>query len=237
MFAVVSGIVIGVSVPLVDLIVGNSRYLKLAWWQLRYRKQRVRLSVSYLFRIKLDNEYLLVRGHRIRQYQPVGGVYKVSPGAKAFLDGIGALDDDLIPIDAVSRNDLRIRIPGRYLLRFMRWFASGTSRETSPWREFYEELVGPEILPAGVFHYVFHDFIRTEIRPIHFSPYSQSMELLVADIYELLPTEAQRAALADLKDKGNRQVLWASEERIRRLGIVPGQESEIPIGEPAIWTL
>ena len=42
---------------------------------MRWNKN-IRLSCAYLFRIKYNGKYLLVKGNRIDQYQPIGGVYK-----------------------------------------------------------------------------------------------------------------------------------------------------------------
>ncbi|MEV1199260.1 SMODS-associated NUDIX domain-containing protein [Microbispora rosea] len=64
---------------------------------------------------------------------------------------IGALDDNLVPIDGISENDLRIRVAVKNLVSFIRWFESDEARETSPWREFYEELIKSAICPAKIF--------------------------------------------------------------------------------------
>jgi len=236
-FTLISGIMIGIAIPLLDAFAANYRYLRLAYYSARYRNQNVRVSASYLFRIKIDNTYLLVKGHRWQHYQPVGGVYKVSDGARQILDDVGALDDNLVPIDAVSLHDLRIRILGRNLVSFVRWFETGRSRETSPWREFYEELVKPEIIPSSEFPFVLDNFIRRDIRPIRYSNYAESQELFIADIHELLPTPGQFAALRSLKDSGHTDVIFATEDHIRRLGISPGQNQNIAIAETAAWTL
>lgn len=236
-FILISGIIIGIAIPMLDAIATNSRYLRLAWYSIRYRGQRIRLSVSYLFRIKVDETYLLIHSQRWPTFGPVGGVYKVSPSAKGFLDDIGTLTDNLVPIDEASRNDLRIRIPASKLINFMRWFESGRSRETSQWREFYEELIEPNILPLDCFPFIFHDFIRREIRPIRYSQYAQCMELLIADIHELVPTSQQLAALQSLKRDGSPSTIWATEDQIRRLGATPGKPQELTIAETAVWTL
>ena len=147
------------------------------------------------------------------------------------------MDDNFIPLDAESRDDLRIRIRGRHLLAFYSWFDSGKSRETSPWREFYEELVSPGVLPRATFPYVYHDYVRREIRPIRYSQRAQSLELLIADIFELLPNEEQRNAFMDLKSRSHPLIMWTNEERIRRLGAIPGDTLAENIGEQTIWTL
>lgn len=236
-FILITGVMIGIAIPLLDALSANTRYLRLVWYSVKYRNKTVRLSVSYLFRIKVDEMYLLVKGKRWHQYQPVGGVYKFSSGAKAFMDEIGARNDDLVRVDAISLNDLRIRIPGQNLLSFVRWFESGHSRESSPWREFHEELVKPGALPFRDFPFILENFIRRDIRPIRFSEYAKSWELLIADIYELIPTPDQLAALRKLKADGYPDLVWATEDKIRRRGAVPGEDQAIEISPTAEWTL
>ena len=236
-FTLLSGAAIALAMPLIDSLVANWKVLRVVWYTIRMWRRRVRISASYLYRIKLRDEYMLVKGNRFKHYQPVGGVYKYSPAAIAFLRSIDAVDDDLIPVDDRSVSDLRIRIPGRHLLKFVTWYNRGTSRETSPWREFREELLATGILPSDAFPFVFHDFIGRTVRPLRFSEYAQSWELLIADIYELLPTERQVRELETLKRRGHGDVIWADADRIRRRGAVPGQDLDTVIAEPADWTL
>jgi hypothetical protein len=236
-FGLVSGLMIGIFVPLLDIALSNSLYFRLAYYSIRYNRQHIRLSVSYLFRIKVDGAYLLVKSSRWGHFQPVGGVYKVSSGAKNAMDELNALDDGLVPIDEASLHDLRIRIPAVKLINFMRWFESGKSRETSSWREFYEELIRPGILSSQDFPFIFSNFIRREVRPIRFSSHAQSMEIIIADILELLPTPHQEAMLRGLKGAGSPDIVWATENQIRRLGAEPGKGQDIQIGEPAVWVL
>jgi hypothetical protein len=236
-FGLVSGLMLGVLVPLIDVVLQNVRYIRLAVDSIRYRNKTVRVSLAYLFRIKVGGEYLLVRSARRPQFQPVGGVYKVSPGASAFLGEISARDDHLIPMDDVSVHDLRLRVPGRHLLRLLRWFESYAGRETSPWREFYEELIRPGILPREVFPYVMHEFLRREFESIHFSESAQCLEMRVFDIYDLLPTEEQTTVLVATKADTHPSIAWVGEDRISRLGAVPGQPQEYAIGSHTSYTL
>lgn len=236
-FALIGGLVTGLSVPLIDQIVANGRNFRLTYYTIRYRRAPVRISFSYLFRIKVDDKYLLIKGKRFPQYQPVGGVYKSSPGARDFLDKVGASPDTLVAADGVSRNDLRLKIDGRHLFEFVRWFESGRARENSPWREFYEELVEPGILPADIFPYIFHDYLKREIRPIRYSPYAQSLEFLVADIYELLPTAGQREFLEGIVSQNSERVVWVSRDQIERRGAIPGQDQYIHISDHSSWVL
>jgi hypothetical protein len=236
-FILVTGAMIALVVPLLDELVTNRRDIRLTWYCARYANQSVRLSVSYLFRIKVDNSYLLIRGRRWPQFQPVGGVYKYIEGAKGFLSDIGTRPDDLVRADDVSLNDLRIRIPGHKILAFVRWFESGRSRETAAWREFYEELIKPGLLSLEDFPFVVTDFIRRDIRRMRFSTHARSRELLIADIYEVMPTQEQLAALRNLKSTKHPDLVWASEEQIVRRGVIAGEDQEIEISTTAQWIL
>lgn len=236
-FAIVGGIATGFLIPLVDIAATGRRYFRIAWYSLRYRNQRIRVSISYLYRIKLDNVYLLIRGRRFSTYVPVGGVYKVSPGATLALARMNVLNDDLVPLDAMSTGDLRVRIPGKNLMGFVRWFESGDSRETAPWREFWEELVSPGVLPASAFPWVLHDYVRRYFSKIRYSSYAQSMELFIADVYELLPTPYQKLALEKLKHEGHPDIVWATQDQVLRRGVVPGVSQQVHIGDPAEWIL
>jgi len=236
-FAFTSGLATGAAIPLVDALIQNRQGLRLLWYSLRYRKKRVRLSLSYLYRIKVDESYLLVKGKHFNTYIPVGGVYKFTPSAKERLDELGVLADDLVPINKSSKNDLRIYISGGDISAFYRWFDSGKSRETSPWREFWEELVEEGLVSKANFPWVFERRVRRHVTPIHFSNFSQTLEILVADIHELEPTPEQAKELEKLRASGHPSALWANAERIRRRGAIPGKKHDQEIGEPAEWVL
>ncbi|MDF3140343.1 MULTISPECIES: hypothetical protein [unclassified Streptomyces] len=228
-----SGGVVGLLLPVADGVASNATEIRHRWYSFRYAKSEIRISASYLFRIKVDGRYLLIQGHRFPQFQPVGGVYKITRSGRAFLSGIGAQDDDLIPFDSTSKDDMRIRIKGKELSRFYSWFESRKGREDSPWREFYEELVENGPLPHSVFPYIFHDYVRRDIDPIRFSEHANCLEILVADIYELLPTEDQLSALQSLIATHPDSIQWVTEDMIRRRGAIPGAPQRFDIARHA----
>jgi hypothetical protein len=207
--------------------------IRMRWYSARYGRDMVRISAAYLFRIKIDGKYLLVKGARFPHYQPVGGVFKVSPTGRAFLVGIGAQDDDLIPIDQASEADLRIRVKGVHLSKFYRWFDGRTGREDAPWREFQEELIATSILPRGEFPYILHEYQGRVVDKIRFSPYANSREIIIADIYELLPTREQEDALRLTLSSQRDRFGWFTSEEIRRRGVLPGAPNVVPIAEHA----
>ncbi len=237
-FFISSGLAIGLVIPLLDTLIVHSRYLKLAWYSLRTFRKRVRISASYLYRIKVDDQYLLIKGTRFDHYQPVGGVYKAYPSSSGRRNEMSVLDDNLLVPDEVSEGDLRVRVPGRNLLSFVKWFEDGRGREVDCWREFYEELIATEILPAEVFRFIKCDHLGRLYRPLRYSPWAESQELLIADLVELLPTADQLLALRRLKADCDSRILWSSEKQIRRLGAQDGSVSQdTRIAETAVWVV
>ncbi|WP_442945900.1 hypothetical protein [Nonomuraea sp. LPB2021202275-12-8] len=234
-FGIIGGFSAAVLLALLDSALTNLRYIRFFFYIFRYRGSRVRISAAYLFRIKIRGNYLLIKGRRFPQYQPVGGVYKSSSSAREFLNRIEATDDDLISLDDVSEHDLRIRIPMRRLIDFVRWFESGVSRETSPWREFYEELVKPGIISSQNFPFIYHDFVTRTYHPLRHSDHAQSLEILISDIYVLLLTESQELEIEKLIGNESSDIIWVSEETIRRRGAIPGKDQSLVIAETARW--
>lgn len=219
--------------PAAIAVNGEKVAIRIRWYSVRHRSKMVRISAAYLFRIKIDGKYLLVKGSRFPHYQPVGGVFKVSPKGQSFLATIAAQDDDLIPIDQTSEADLRIRVRGANLSRFYSWFEGRSGREDAPWREFQEELISTSIIPSNSFPYIFHEYQGRVVDKIRFSPYADSFEIIMADIYELLPTREQEDALRSTQTATQDEFGWFSSEEIRRRGVLPGTPNVVPIAEHA----
>lgn len=229
----VTGFSVGLLIPALDEVGKNREDLRHLWYSTRYRNRIIRVSTSYLFRIKIDDKYLLIRGRRFPQFQPVGGVHKVTAQGSGELLAMGVTDDDLVPFDSSSRGDLRVRVPGRRIARFFTWFNSRQGREDSPWREFQEELVASSILSGAHFPHIMHNYVRRDVDKIRYSPHAQSLEILVADIYELTPNPDQEAELRNLMNSGHPDLLWASTQQISRRGAVPGQTHQVVIAQHA----
>jgi len=222
---------------MIDFWADNIKHLNIILIAIRYRNKFIRLSVSYLFRIKIDDKYLLIKGSRFPQYQPVGGVFKRYQSSVSFFQNIHALDDNLIPIDKDSKHDLRIRVKGRYLLDFMKWFEDRKNREVCSWREFYEELIKSNLLPGGLFPYVNYQFIKYYMHPIRYSDFSQSHEILMAEIYEVILDKEQEEFLRDTIQTGLPDCIWVTEEEILRRGAVPGENYTSVISEHSRWVI
>jgi hypothetical protein len=234
---IVLGIVSSLIILLVDFLASQTRYLRFFWLSIRFREKNIRLSVSYLFKIKIDNRYLLIRGKRFPQYQPVGGVFKRYKSSVDFFQNIQALDDNLVPIDEDSKEDLRIRLKGKYLVAFMKWFDNKRNREISGWREFYEEMIKSDILPQELFPFAQYQFVRRHENPVRYSDFAQSYEILIAEIYELIVNHEQENFLRRSINKGLDNCIWVSEDEILRRGALPGKEYKISISEHSKWIL
>lgn len=182
----------------------------------------IRCSFSGLIRIEVNGLYLLVKGSRIpHQYQPVGGVHKRYPPSIRELMRLGVRNDDKMPADTDSQDDIRVRVPGHNVREFVNWFSCRTGREISPWREFYEELVDSGILSSQSFPYIACSFVETKMTEIRWSDHLQCQELLMAEIFELHPTPKQASELAELQKKENVAYRWVTAEEIRSRGLSP----------------
>ncbi len=202
-----------------------------------YVNKDIRISASYLFRIKIDGKYLLIRGARIKsQFQPVGGVYKRLPEAVDIFNQLKIRDDDCIPIDQSSKDDLRLRMSGKNIPTFISWYKSGKQRENSVFREFYEELIRTEILCREVFPYINYRFVCRKQTDISYVDYFSCYEILIADIYELIPDEKQKEELIRLMNCENTGFIWAEEKMIRSKGVSPNDLDQ-KISETSKWIL
>ena len=188
----------------------------------------IRISFAYLYRIKVDDKYLLVQNNRnTGKYQPVGGVYKLQDEEKIFLKNkFHVVDDDKISIDDSSKNDYRLRIKNKYLRAFVKRFDKGSQRETisDASREFKEELINNNILDWKQIKY---RYCGRHIGEIKFGEHFQTYELLLADILELLPTEEQLKDLRELKKRNCELYHFASSSEILSLGVKPYKKENI----------
>lgn len=186
--------------------------------KLRYNNTYIRVSVAYLYKIYVDGKYLLVKGRNIDQFQPVGGVYKRMAESSKLFNELGILDDKEIPICDTSRHDLRIRVKGRNLHKFISWFESKQDREISHWREFCEELVQPGHLSVGNFPHISYRYLHQNPFYLHWSSYYKCPEVLIHEVYELIPSEKQLQELKKLTASPSTDYQWVDEDTIERLG-------------------
>lgn len=210
----------------------------LGGWVLRYRKQlktifqamfiwNLRISCSYLYRIKVDDYYLLIKSRKHGKFQPVGGNFKRNKFSYRNLRKIEVKEDDKFSNGRRSNDDLRLYIRGYRLPQFLKWYNSpDKEREVSYDREFYEELVEPGFFPSNLFKYPVIDFIKQVITPVRYSRYLKCFEVHIYDIVELCPTHVQQDFLSDLLKQGDGEDFkWATSSTIRQQGYQEHKQS------------
>ncbi len=209
-------------------------------WSWLHRNELVRYSNSALLRIRVDDKYLLVKNRHWGKYQPVGGVLKRLPHSERTLCELGVRDDNMFSHDEINRDDLRVHVPARSVAKFLNWYASGIGRELEPWREFYEELVRPGLLPSAVFPFILAQHICRHNTGIYRAPHLNNgarYECRIAEIFELLPNDDQKRALIDLTQQDDDRILWATSEQIETQGVIPKVHPEANITDTANWIL
>lgn len=197
----------------------------------------VRVSAAYALRIVIDDKLLLVRGHRYPdQYQPVGGVFKVTAAGQALLAQLGSLPDSLLPVDAQSTGDLRFRLPGRKIPAFLRWFHSTRGRETSVWREFQEELATPGYASAAQFPFIVNEHLRTVLK-LRYSDHYQGPELLISEVLEVVLTSSQEQELRTAAATHSHELGLFTPDEVIRQGAVPGSAPTRQVSGNARWLI
>lgn len=181
-------------------------------------KNEIRLTIAYLYKIEVNGRYLLVKSNRIENaYQPVGGVYKYfHPEADCDLRDIGVTTDNHITNDEDSEFDLRLMLDSKFNLRkFLKWFLDKKQRELDPWREFYEELVAPGILPGNIFEYIHYELIGQHYMPLHYDRRLSVDTFKYVDIYKpKFVNNAQSDIIKQLVNTPSTEYIWATKEEI-----------------------
>lgn len=169
----------------------------------KYKNMDIRFSMSGLYKIQIpdSNKYLLVLNRRINnQLQPVGGAYK-RYGDDSLFNKWGYKPDNSrngLDVDDTSFSDLRFTAQGKNVIEILNWFESKKERETEPRREFKEELLDTGILDPKIFQHFDHKHIRRFSKNLVWSDYFSCYEILIYDVFELLPNEEQKKALIAL---------------------------------------
>lgn len=175
------------------------------------------VSLSYLMRIKLSGteRYLLVKGSKVDQYQPVGGVYKVVGNKDIYKEWEAhPKSDDKNP------DDLRFFVKAKYIPEIIRWFKSRKDRENGVWREFHEELLETKIVSRENFK-----TIRAEYLCSHENILSkqnrfknEKYHTLIYDIFqiELDPNQFQEMKRLLAQDAFTSQYAFVTKDEIEK---------------------
>ena len=232
-----------VIIDLADFIIENRKRLLLRYqcWVLSLKGEKIRFSMAYQYRIKIDDKYLLVRNSHWPFYQHVGGKYKRTQVTQKILADFDAEDDIKMPTSGLKKDDLAVFIPAQNAIKFLDWFNTGKDREISHWREFYEELIDVKgsVLSTRSFPYVNYHLcgrFRTPLKP---AKGWDCQEILQYDVLDLLPTPEQEKKLKELLAKGDTDYLkWADYELIQTLGYDTRSRTQLyTIGEHTKWVL
>lgn len=219
-FKISLGFVISGLIEFIVFVIENRKRWNLFKTKIFKSSKPVRVTVAYLFRIEVNGKYVLIKRHKKDRvgYQPVGGAFKFfKEENRELFDKLGIEPCDHVPPDEDTEYDLRIRINKRKnLIEFLKWFESRKNREIDPWREFYEELIAPGLLPSEPFRHVKYVFIGKHTEGILPSPVFPIDEFRYAEIYELRPeTDVQKTAIANLLNKQG-EIIFASPDEIRK---------------------
>jgi hypothetical protein len=225
------------------LIINRKRLILLLYvYYLAVKGESIRFSMSYLYIIKVDDEYLLVRNSNYGHYQLVGGKYKRLKGTQSLLkEKFEAMDDLKLPNKNLMKDDFAIFIPAKNAIKFLDWFNEGKNREINHWREFYEELIEGKgkLLSKEKFPYVNYNLIGRVTTPVKKTPGWDCYEILQYDILELLPNQEQYTELLNLKNQGDSiYIKWADSELINCLGHDKRTKTKLyDIGQHTKWAL
>lgn len=235
-------------VALIITIIENRIFLRLIihWLWNTICRRNIRVSMSYIYIIKIGNKYLLVKNTHNAKYQLVGGKYKFFPEAKSNLEKLSYSEDIKLGVEGTRKDDIAFFIPSKNLFKFLKWFDSGNDREIDHFREFHEELleskktVTPIISDKELFNYINFRKVKTINTGIRKSPQESGFNCLEYNQYDILEpkfTLEQEAYLKGLAEKGDSDDLkWASKELIATLGFQACEtEKKYGINEHTKW--
>ena len=233
--ATIGGLVAGITVPyLISSIIDMTDNVN---WKSSQRKLNragilqpdtpIRISFAYLFRIKIDGKYFLVRNQRTNKYQPVGGAYKFFKDEADYLScNIPVENDDRIPVDQITKRDYRLLVKNKDLREFVKRFNKTKYREniSDLSREFNEEILSTGIIDKKMFGSISYKYCGRHMTNVEYGKVFDHYELLLADIIELCLTEQQEECFRKLIPNKCEQYCFATHEEIKTLGVKLGTD-------------
>lgn len=194
----VISLIVGTISFIAGMVWENKKRAKLFGQTILKRNKEIRISCAYLFRIKSEEKYMLIKGNRIEQYQPVGGVYKYFDSFKSIKENLEITDEQ--EPSFYEDNDLRVRTKGKHILNFIKWFDSRENREVSVIRELIEEIGIDDEFNKELLRETKIEFIKQIREPINYSKHFKVDEIKIFDIYEL---EIPKSSLSEILKQKN----------------------------------
>lgn len=234
--SILKNVISSIAFVIIGWFWANKKHIYIGYQSIILRKKEIRISISYLFQININGKYLLVKGNRINQYQPVGGVYKVFPSFENIKNKYDIKDDKHFPIDVISKSDLRIRINGRYLLGLLRWFDTRKNREIDVHREFYEEMINTGILNMKSLTEFNPEYYKTLNTKVKYSEHFDCKELLLYEVYKIKLTKEEIELVKKYVNENSEKAILCTEDNILKKCItINGISTQI--GEHAQYIL
>lgn len=227
---IILGAIVGAIVSkLFDFLWGIRKYMRIWIILIFNRNERVRISCAYLFRIKSDNKYLLIKNKRIDQFQPVGGVYKYYESFKDESNKLGLTFEK--NDNFYEKNDLRVYVPAKKVLRFIKWFNSGKNREINVTREFYEELIKTGFISQNELLEIQFEYIKQIDCKLKKSKHFGCKEILMHNIYDVSFNNKENLRhLEEIVENNGKQLIFVNSADIER-GAVTIDGCDMKIGE------
>lgn len=88
-------------------------------WRLSCKDEYIRFSMSYQYRIRINDKYLLVKNNNWNFYQHVGGKYKRNAHTAKVLSDFGFRDDLKLSTTGRMKDDLAVFIPAGNAIKFL----------------------------------------------------------------------------------------------------------------------
>ena len=226
----IGSLIAGVSIPylipsIIDLTDNEnwkSSQRKLKRASILQKDTSIRISFAYLFRIKVDGKYFLVRNNRTNKYQPVGGTYKFLEEERKYLsNNIPVEDDDKIPVNKITKFDYRLLVKNKDLRKFVKRFNKTPYREniSNLSREFIEEVFSTKILDENIFGELSYKYCGRHMTNVEYSSVFRCYELLLADIVEVQLSQTQEELFRNLMEINCDTYCFVTAKEINSLGV------------------
>lgn len=168
------------------------------------KDKRLRISFSYLIKVQVGNDYMLVRSDKKKEpnlktkFQPIGGVYQMIHESQTSRE-LGFSDDKMLESDP---KDLRKILKNPFkIFSVLQWFSQREEIESAPFREFREEVLNMKGLDSKILGELVFEKIGEKRERVVWSSWNEVYEYKIFDIYRAALTEKQEEYLVEIKNK------------------------------------